>query len=227
LRGEVFRERVEAAGIDRLVAALGEHRRHAVTGVAERVAVGIVRPQATDDFVGRKLVVHVDESRDQRLGAPEEMIGPLEALGRIAFAAEEIRLPRRVGGDARHLVDLAGVGDRVHGVRRMCDHHQVDLAGVDQFVRHFGGAVGIGLAVLDDDLDRVGLVADLDAVGDRLLELAQHEAVRLGEDRERTGRRRHQSDLDGADLRAQHGRRHCQQRGSAAGFQNLPAVGRQ
>jgi hypothetical protein len=43
LRGEVFRERVEAAGIDRLVAALGEHRRHAVTGVAERVAVGIVR----------------------------------------------------------------------------------------------------------------------------------------------------------------------------------------
>ena len=101
-----------------LVAGRCQRRRQAALLVAPGVAVGVVGEQAADHLVGRRAVPQREERRDDVLQAPEELIGPVEAFGRIALAAEEIRLPRAVGGDAGHLVDLGLVGHRIGGVGR-------------------------------------------------------------------------------------------------------------
>jgi hypothetical protein len=65
------------------------------------------------------------------------MIGPGESLLRIAVPAEEIRLPWAIRADARHLVDLGLIGDRISGVRRGRSHNEIDFVAQDQFGRHF------------------------------------------------------------------------------------------
>ena len=136
------------------------------------------------------------------------MIGPFESLGRIALAAKEIRLPRRIGGNAGHFIDLALIGHWVDGVRRMRGHHEVNLAGEDQLIRNFGGAIGIGLTVLNDNVNRMGLAANLYACADSFLEFREDEGVGLRKNREWSCRRGHQADLDCAPLSANHRWRH-------------------
>ncbi len=129
------------------------------------------------------------------------MIGPVEALLRIAFAAEEIGLPRRDGGDARDFVGLGLIRDRIGDVRRVGGEDQIDLFAKDQFGRDFGGAARAGLAVLGDDLDRIGLAVVGDPRPDRLGNLRENERVRLAEGRDRPGRGGNQADLDRGALR--------------------------
>jgi hypothetical protein len=86
------------------------------------------------------------------------MIGVVERLpGRriagIGLAADEIGLPRRHGRDAGHAsishwveTGLVVSGVEATSIRSTCPD--------DQILGDFGGAVRIGLAVLDDDLDR-------------------------------------------------------------------------
>ena len=64
-----------------------------------------------------------------------------------------------------------------------------------------GGAVRIGLAVLDDDFDRHGRAADLDAGLGRFLEIGDDEVVGFGEGGERPGVRADIAELDRARLR--------------------------
>ncbi len=106
--------------------------------------------------------------RDHVLEPPEEVIGVLEPFRRIAVAAKEIGLPRAVGGDAGHLVDLGLIGHRVGGVGRRGGDDDVDLVAKDQVGGHFGGAVRVRLAVLRDDLDVPGLAVVLTPAGERL-----------------------------------------------------------
>src|SRR5271166_6931409 len=89
------------------------------------------------------------------------MIGACEALLRITVATEEIRLPWAIRGDARHLVDLGLIGDRIGGVRRGRSHNEIDLVTQDQFGRDLRGPRAARLAVLADDFDLVDLVAVL------------------------------------------------------------------
>src|SRR6202030_2650287 len=114
---------------------------------------------------------------DDVLESPEIMIGVVEGLPRwrtprrIGLTADEIRLPRAHGGDAGHLLDLALRRHWVGGFRSRSGEHEVDLVADDQLLGNFGRAVWIRLAVLDDDLHRIGRVADLDPVFHRALEV--------------------------------------------------------
>ena len=98
--------------------------------------------------------------------------------------------------------------DRIGGLRRRGDQHQVDLVVDDQLLGDLGGAVRIGLAVLDDDLDRARGVADLEAALGRLAELAEDEVVGLGEGGERPGLRADVAELDRSCLGVHRGREH-------------------
>ena len=114
------------------------------------------------------------------------MVGVVERLpcGRtagIGLPADEPGLPRRHRRDARHLLDLALRRDRVGGLRRRGDEHQVDLVVDDQFLRDFRCAVRVGLAVLDHHLDIEGAAGRLDDAFDRLHEPLDDEIVRGGE----------------------------------------------
>ncbi|MDT4840122.1 hypothetical protein FQZ97_739340 [compost metagenome] len=204
LRGEVIGQALEAPRIDQLEALLRQHRREAQLAVAPGVAVAVVGEQPADHLVARQFLPHRGVGADHVLQAPEEVVGPLEALRRIAAAGEEPRLPRRDGGDARHLVDLALVGHRVGGFRGGRHQHQVDAVGEDQLAGHLRRAVGVGLAVLDDDLQAVGLAGDVDAVLQQLADAVDDEAVGGGERRQRAGLRADVADAD--DLLAGEGR---------------------
>ena len=138
------------------------------------------------------------------------MIGPGEALRWIALAAEEIRLPWAVGGDAGNLVDLGLVGDRIGGVGRGGGDDEVDLVAEDQLGGHLGGAAAARLAVLGDDLHRIAPSADAQAGGEQAAHLIEDEAVGLAEAGERAGLRADVPDLDGARLGT--GRDHAQHR---------------
>ena len=78
----------------------------------------------------------------------------------------------------------------------------------DQFGGDFRGARGARLAVLADDLDRIGLAADLQARLEDFVDLIDDEAVGFAEAGERAGLRAHMPDLDG--LRLGVGRDHAQ-----------------
>src|SRR5262249_58854372 len=96
----------KAAGIDDLVAGLGERRRKAALLVAPRVAVAVVGPDRAHRLVGLHRVPHVDEDADDVLEAPEEVIGRLESDFGLAAAPEEPRLPRTHRRDGGRAVDL-------------------------------------------------------------------------------------------------------------------------
>src|SRR5262249_28389226 len=136
--------------------------------------------------------------------------GPGEALGRVALAPEEIRLPRTVGGDAGNLVDLGLVGDRIGGVGRRRREDEIDLVAEDELGGDLGGAAAARLAVLADDLDLVGAPAALPTLGQDPGALFEDEAVGFAEARERTGLRADVTDLDDAALGV--GRDHLQHR---------------
>ena len=133
----------------------------------------------------------------------------------IAVAAEEIGLPRTVGGDAGNLVHLGLVGDRVGGVGRARRHQEIDLVAQDQLGRDLGGARGARLAVAREDLHRIGLAAVADALLEQLLDLLENERIGLAEGRDRAGARAHMADLDDARLRI--GGQHAQHRGRRDG----------
>ena len=120
-------------------------------------------------------------------------------LSRGAAAAEVVRLPRAVVGHAGDLQRLGLVGHGAHRVRRGGDHHDVDAVVGDEVAGDGRGAVGVGLRVLDDDLDRVDeAVAAHDAVLDGGLPLLDEPLVGLAEGRERSGERADEADLDRA-----------------------------
>jgi hypothetical protein len=133
---------------------------------------------------------------------------PRRRAARVLLAADEVGLPRRHARDAGRVFDLAHGRHRIGGLGCRCDQHQIDLVGHDQLARHVGGAIGIGLAVLDHDLDRIAVVADLEAAAHRVGEIRDHEIVGLGEGRERPGLRADIAELQGlggADRRREYG----------------------
>ena len=152
------------------------------------------------------------------------MIGPGEALLRIALAAKEIRLPRAVGGDAGHFVDFGLVGNRVGGVGRARADQQVDLVAKDQFGGDFGRAAAARLAVLADDLDLVGLAAICQAFAENAAHLLKNEAVGFAKASERACLWADVADLDDGGLRlrwqGEHGGRGD---GANAGFDERAA----
>ena len=212
LRGEIVVHELIAAGIDELEPALGKRRREPDVGIAPGIAVGVVGEQPADHLVGRQFVPQRQEGGDHVFQAPEEMIGPGEALLRVALAAEEIRLPRAVGGDAGHLVDLGLVGDRIGGVGRGRGDDQVDLVAEDQFGGDLGSAAGVRLAVLGDDLDLVGLAAVDEPLAQDAAHLLEDEVVGLAEAGERSCFGADMADLDHLRLRLR--RQHAQHGGS-------------
>ncbi len=185
-----------------LVAGAGERRRQAELRIAPGVAVGVVREQAGDDLVGRRAVPQREERRDHVLQAPEEEVGPGEALLGIALAAEEVRLPRAIGADAGNLVDLRLVGHRIGGVGRAGGDEEVDLVAQDQFGGDLGGAAAGRLAVLGHDLDLIVAPADLETLLQDAAHLVDDEIVGLAEAGERAGARADVPDLDDAGLPA-------------------------
>ena len=152
-------------------------------------------------LVGLQRVPHVQLDVGQVLDAPERVVGPLEGalLERRHAATRVVGLERTVVGHARRAQRLRLVGHRVHGVRRGGHHHDVDAVVGDEVAGHRGGAVGVGLRVLDDDLDGMRLaVAALDAALDGGVPLVDAELVGLAERGQRAGQRRDEADLDRA-----------------------------
>jgi hypothetical protein len=88
--------------------------------------------------------------------------------------------------------------DRIGGLGRRGHRHQVDLVFDDRLLGDFGGTIGIGLAVADDDLDRIGLAADLQAASQDGLHVVEDVGIRFGESGERPGLRTHTADLERA-----------------------------
>jgi hypothetical protein len=184
-----------AARIGELVAELGEHRREADVGVAPGIAVAVIGEEPTDAPVGIELRPHVGEDGDDILETPEEVIGVVERLpgagiAGVALLADKPWLPRRHRRQAWNAFGFAGGRDRVGCLRRRGDHHQVDLVVDDQLLGDRGGAVRIGLAVLDDDL-----VVQPHPLGG-ILEAGDDEVVGFGEGRQRSRLRADITELD-------------------------------
>ena len=73
--------------------------------------------------------------------------------------------------------------------------HQIDLSRVDQRLGELAGARRIGLRVLIEDLDFVGLVADGEAGGQGLARDLEHIAVGLAEAAKRASARADEADF--------------------------------
>ena len=126
------------------------------------------------------------------------MIGPLERRGLAGLrAAPEVpglpRHDRRHAGNTRR---LACVGDRIDRLRGRNDQHHVDFVGIDQRLRQLAGARWIGLAVAIEDVDPVGLVANLQTGGQRFPGEFENIAVSLAESAELAGARADEADLE-------------------------------
>ena len=160
------------------------------------------------------LAPHVGEDGDHVLQAPEVVVDVVERLPSrraacgICLLADEPGLPRGLGRDARHLLDLALGADGIGGLRRRGHEHQVDLVTNDQLLGDLGGTVRVRLAVLDDHLDRTGRAAHPQAAFHRLAELPEHEVVGLGERGQRTGLRADVAELDRPGLGMHGGSEH-------------------
>ena len=123
------------------------------------------------------------------------MIGPGEALLR-RIAAVVIGFPGIVGGDAGHLVELGDVGGRVAVDRAARGADDIDFVLEDKLARDLGRAAFVGLAVLGDDLDLVGLAADLQAGREYLANAGERPILRFGETGHRPGLWADMADLD-------------------------------
>jgi hypothetical protein len=69
------------------------------------------------------------------------------------------------------------IRDRVAGLRRRKGGDDIGLVLEDQLLRDLGGTVGVRLAVLDQDLIRMGGTADRDIAAERPLELVQYKGI--------------------------------------------------
>ena len=181
LRAEIGRERHEAARVDEFIALGREHRREAEFGITPGVAVAVVGEKAADVFVRRHRRPHRGVDGDDVFETPKEVIRPIETLGRITFAREEPRLPRRDSRDARHAVELALIRHRIRRFRRRRHEHQVDFVFQDQVRGDFTGAIRAGLTVLDDDLHRMCLAADGQTAVEVLLHRGDDERIGFAE----------------------------------------------
>ena len=200
LRREVIRQVLVPARIHSLVAGGGKARRHADIRITPGIAIGIVGEQSPDLLVGVELIPHVGEHGDDVFKAPEIMIGeikrlPAAGVARVSLLADEPWLPGRFGGNCRHAFAFADGGNRVGGFRRRGDQHQIDAVVDDQFLRHIGGAVGVGLAVLDDDFDIHPLFGGI------FVEHGDGEGIGFGKTCKRTGLRTDIADADFPALR--------------------------
>ncbi|MNF60731.1 hypothetical protein D3C84_423530 [compost metagenome] len=196
LRGKIIGQALKATRVDQLKALLRQYRRETELLVAPRIAVAVIGEQAADDFVGRHRPPHGAVSTDHIFQAPEKVVSPFETLLRLAATGKEPRLPRRHRGDARDFVDFALVGHRVGGFRGRRHQHQIDLVRENQLARHFRRAVGVGLAVLDDDLQAIGLAGHGDRVLQDLLERLDDVVVGCRKGRQRPGLRADITELD-------------------------------
>src|SRR4029079_2030680 len=100
LRREVAVHELIASGVAQLVTGLCQCGRQPKVWITPGIAVGIIWKKTADHLVGRELVPQREERCDDVLQSPEEMVGPGEALLRVAFAPEEIGLPGAIRGDA-------------------------------------------------------------------------------------------------------------------------------
>ena len=125
------------------------------------------------------------------------MIGPLErrGLAGLGAAPEVPGLPRHDCRHAGHARRLARVSDRIDRLGGRDDQHHVDLVGIDQRLRQLTGARRIGLGVAIEDVDPIGLVASLQARGQRLPGEFENIAVGLAEPAKLTGARADEADL--------------------------------
>ena len=148
------------------------------------------------------------------------MIGVSETfLGRIA--AVIVRFPGIVRGDARHFVELSDVGGWVAVDRSRRRGNDIDLVLEDEFVREFRGPALVGLAVLGDELDLVGLATDLKAGLQRFTNAVERPILRFGETGHWTGLRADVADLDRPDCR--HAAPRARKRRSKQVLQRRPA----
>ena len=115
---EVIIHDLIAAWINQSIAGLRQCRRQTALRIAPGIAVGVIGKESTDHLVGGLTLPQCQKGGNDVFQTPKEMIGPGEALGRVATAAEEIRLPWTIRGDARHFVNLGLIGHRIGGVRR-------------------------------------------------------------------------------------------------------------
>ena len=168
-------------------------RRQADVGIAPGIAVAVVCEEKSDLLVGVDLIPDRGEHHEDVFDAPVVVVGPLEALRRIAAAAEEPGLPGRRCGDAGHAVELALVADRVRVFRRRVDQHEINVVLKDQFARDFRRAVRVRLAVLDEDFDREAAGRVGNAPFEGFAGVAEDEIVDLADCRERAGRGRHKT----------------------------------
>jgi hypothetical protein len=173
------------------------------------VAVAIIWEQATHLLVGLDGLPAIGEVGDHVLQAPEHVIRPVEALGRVALASEEPGLPWHDARNAGHFVKFAHITDRVGGFGRAGGEHQRDLVLEHQVVGDLASTVGVGLAVLEDDLHRVLLATDGDPALEGHFHLFDDPFVGLTKRSQWPGLWRHVTNLDrigGPDQRAGPGR---------------------
>ena len=201
LRRKIVRQVLVAARIDQLVALRGQRLWQPPLRIAPCIAVTIIREQTANDLVGGQQVPHAGENANDVLQTPEIVPGVLESDIRLATAREEPRLPRCHGGDAGNFVHLALVRHRIGCFGRRGHQHQVDVVGLNQAARHFGGAVGAGLAVPQNDFHRALARLGHHTVGQHRLQLGQRVGVRFAKRGERAGLRADHADLDGLGRR--------------------------
>jgi hypothetical protein len=111
--------------------------------------------------------------------------------------AEEIGFQWIVGADARHAIDFTLIRDRIDGFRCGEGGYEMHLVLEDQILRDLGGAVWIGLAVLDDEFQGVDGAVDLDRIVQRLPAVVERPGHFLVEQRQRTRLRGNKTDFDG------------------------------
>src|SRR5581483_9613317 len=169
-----------AARIEDLVAARLQQRDEAR---AERVPVGVVRIHDADVLVRLHLrpQVLVGVGELLRAEAEEERVAERVRAARLRAAAEVERLPRIDRADERDARRLGGVRRRVDDLRGRRREQEVDVVAVDERARDLRRGRRARLAVLVDDLDRVVLSADGQALGEALLRKPDDVRIALAE----------------------------------------------
>src|SRR6185369_5241202 len=121
-----------------------------------------------------------------------------QIIGRGA-AGELPARPRHHRRDRRDAPRVGQLADRERriGIER---DDEIALLAKDELAADYAGAVRVGLVVLDDDLDRVGLAADLEPVLHGRADALDHPRCRLAEVRADAGLGTDETDLEGSRL---------------------------